>query len=1430
MRRPSHTRGCSRSTTLAALVCALGLWSAFTAAAFAAPLRPELASATSAAPIELYSPLRADPDTVPVDDSPLAELNASEGETYEELGQSVAASGSTVVAGAPLKDDGEGAAYVFGAASGKWPQQAKLTAGANSKPSEEFGDAVAISGTTMVVGVPGEDGRAGKAYVFTYSQESWSEQAELIPESTIMGSNFGASVAISGSTVVVGAPGENGDPGGKAYVFNGSGASWSQQAELTPGEDIGGSDDFGDTVAISGSTVVIGDPTAEVLRGDPSEHVESGAAYVFNGSGASWSEQAELTAADGAEGDGFGGAVAISGSTILVGAADHADDAGAAYVFTNSAVPLSTDSAVPLSKQAELRTRANASAFGDPAMTPSIGSGGWSEQAELTPPEGGGAFGEAVAISGSTAIVGAPNVDSGKGAADVFTDTESSWSEQSELTPPQSVQEEAGFGASLSISGSTLAVGASLKEDHTGAAYVFELELAPPPPPPTPEADLSLTAGAEPNPVTLGEELTDTFTIANNGPDEAEGVSLSDSLPSGATLKSASASEGTCIGTEPLTCTLGQMKNGARATVTVVLEPTQAGTILNTAAVASATADPNSKNNSATATATAKAPKPPPPSCESSMTLEAVQVLASCIKALGNGTYLAEGNTRFSNGASIVLAGTQTPASLLIDPASHTIALAPASGGGAQTGELEVAGVDVATGQLVIATQGKQDPVSGVAGGAAISGIGSVDLALSGWTFSDIGVTPTAYLAPSGAGGGVIVDGQMTLPYYLGSVLDFGPPSSIFSSGFSGQLAVQVTASGAVGVHNGGISIKEVAIPDTPFTIQQAHIGYTQAGDEWTGEGMFVAPYIANLAIDPVVISHGKLDDLAAHFECGKCSSGSEPKIGSVLEVKDIALEMSNLQGINYTPPSGGLGGLLKPVSICIPLLHVICPAPPKPPQIDGEVAVGALGGHILAGGNFTYLLDGAFNTTGEIGMAPLHEGHFPIPTSTHGLESTLSAAKYGINIAAGTLSFLPPHLLEASGTVLLPPLPSPQFLKGTLSIGIDSPHFTGEGALDLIVPPGAPILGGDDLGGVQALISDKAAAGEVSAGVCLPSWLGGHCYTEHLVIAYVFASGSFQFNLGGNINDYATVSQAASTAAAGASRRTVHLPRGRRFAAFTIRSTRGTPDVELISPPVRHRRLTLTLAGSRRRGNHSGALASVASGAHEESFLVALPPGGSWTVRRLRGPKIASVRVSVPRETRAGALPRLTPRASDLPHGTISTGETVMLHYSVPNAPAGTTVELWAGTRAHGAGGVMIADGLPPSGTTDWKLSGLEGGRYWPYAIVNENGVPVAIDYWPGSVDVVNPVAPPAPGGVSATVAAGQVFVTWQAVGTASAYAVTATPVDGGTPVQAAVTAEELGAVLSLPKGQWSIAVQAVDAQNLRSAPSSAPQIVSMP
>jgi uncharacterized repeat protein (TIGR01451 family) len=270
-----------------------------------------------------------------------------------------------------------GAAYIFVRSGTAWSQQAYLKA-SNTDTGDRFGQSVAVSGDTVVVGAPGEDSNAtgvngneadnsasvaGAAYVFVYDGTAWSQQAYLKASNTDAIDRFGRSVAIDGDTVVVGADGEDSDAtdqadnsasvAGAAYIFVRSGTAWSQQAYLKASNTDAG-DRFGQSVAVSGDTVVVGAPgedsNATGVNGNEADNSASfaGAAYVFVYDGTAWSQQAYLKASNTDAIDRFGWSVAVSGDTVVVGATgedsnaagvngneanNSASDSGAAYVF-----------------------------------------------------------------------------------------------------------------------------------------------------------------------------------------------------------------------------------------------------------------------------------------------------------------------------------------------------------------------------------------------------------------------------------------------------------------------------------------------------------------------------------------------------------------------------------------------------------------------------------------------------------------------------------------------------------------------------------------------------------------------------------------------------------------------------------------------------------------------------------------------------------------------------------------------------------------------------------------------------------------------------------------------------------------------------------------------------------------------------------------
>jgi len=154
-------------------------------------------------------------------------LTASDGAWEDQFGVSVGVSADTVVIGAHLNGDngaGSGSAYVFTRSAGVWTEQQKLTA-SDGAADHEFGVWVGVSGATAVIGAwqdVVDSDETGSAYVFTRSAGAWPEQEKLIASDAAAFDDFGQAVAVAGDTIVIGAPrdDDNGPVSGSAYVFS----------------------------------------------------------------------------------------------------------------------------------------------------------------------------------------------------------------------------------------------------------------------------------------------------------------------------------------------------------------------------------------------------------------------------------------------------------------------------------------------------------------------------------------------------------------------------------------------------------------------------------------------------------------------------------------------------------------------------------------------------------------------------------------------------------------------------------------------------------------------------------------------------------------------------------------------------------------------------------------------------------------------------------------------------------------------------------------------------------------------------------------------------------------------------------------------------------------------------------------------------------
>jgi hypothetical protein len=333
-----------------------------------------------------------------------------------------------------------------------WSQVAELVA-TNTQIYSFVGTSVALSGDTVVVGAPGyidDQGNSatGAAYVFVKPSTGWGnsvQTAELTPSDggNAAGDYFGGAVAVSGDTIFVGANAVD-----KVYVYVKPSTGWANMTEtaiLTDPRYGGGFDAFGASLAVSGRTLVVGADESGI---------STGTAYVYEEPAGGWQTTSKptaiLTASDRAEDDLFGLSVAISGNTIAVGAPvkPFGYEYGAAYVF----------------------------------VEPTSGWKTMTETAKLTaaPPVAGAILGWSVLVNGSTVFAGAPTSSDipGPGSVYVFEEPASGWTNENQtaiLTDGSNAVDD--LGSSLGMTGNTLFVGAPLatvgQTPDEGAIYLF---------------------------------------------------------------------------------------------------------------------------------------------------------------------------------------------------------------------------------------------------------------------------------------------------------------------------------------------------------------------------------------------------------------------------------------------------------------------------------------------------------------------------------------------------------------------------------------------------------------------------------------------------------------------------------------------------------------------------------------------------------------------------------------------------------------------------------------------------------------------------------------------------------------------------------------------------------------------------------------------
>ena len=380
-------------------------------------------------------------------------LLASDGAANDQFGSSVSISGSYALIGAYSDDDSgsdSGSAYLFERNGvGVWQEVQKLTP-SDGAAGDQFSSSNSVSGNYALVGAFLDDDSgdaSGSAYVFERDGTgTWQEVQKLTPSDGAEFDQFSIAISVSDNYAAIGAPydDDDGNNSGSVYVFERDGAGTWQDAQKLTASDGAANDQFGWSVSVSGSYVVIG------AVGDDDNGNNSGSAYVFERDGVgTWQEVQKLAASDGAANDYFSNSASVAGSYALIGTYwddDNGSDSGSAYLFERNGV------------------------------------GVWQEVQKLMASDGSASdnFGMSVSISGSYAVVGATgDDDNGNLSGSVYffeRDGTGTWQELQKLIASDGAADDY-FGGSISISASYALIGAANDNDsgnYGGSAYVFE--------------------------------------------------------------------------------------------------------------------------------------------------------------------------------------------------------------------------------------------------------------------------------------------------------------------------------------------------------------------------------------------------------------------------------------------------------------------------------------------------------------------------------------------------------------------------------------------------------------------------------------------------------------------------------------------------------------------------------------------------------------------------------------------------------------------------------------------------------------------------------------------------------------------------------------------------------------------------------------------
>ena len=306
----------------------------------------------------------------------VAHLTASDGDVGDGFGNTMAVDGTTLMVGAPGKDEGRGAVYLFHKdGSGDWRQAGMLSAG-DGVAGDSLGAALSLNGGIALVGAPRHAEGAGAVYVFRRGNDGWSQQEKLAGSNPHPKDRFGVALSFDGDRVLIGAAGQDSVTGG-AYVFRYEGGAWTEEAAIRA-SDVGPRAAFGARLALDGDNALVAAPQT---------NGSAGAVFAFRRDGSGqWSEQGMLVTGDSTRGALFGFSVVLSGEEAWIGAPGASGIVGTTYHFRRDA------------------------------------SGNWGQPGQVAPGDlpAQSFFGGAVAVRNDIAVIAALGTDFGSGSGFIF--------------------------------------------------------------------------------------------------------------------------------------------------------------------------------------------------------------------------------------------------------------------------------------------------------------------------------------------------------------------------------------------------------------------------------------------------------------------------------------------------------------------------------------------------------------------------------------------------------------------------------------------------------------------------------------------------------------------------------------------------------------------------------------------------------------------------------------------------------------------------------------------------------------------------------------------------------------------------------------------------------------------------------------------------